>query len=150
MEWCLEILDLTQEGKLRYYVQDNLDELGNEAKGAVTLFFTITRRLVVQNQEATDAMQAYIWNFNVRCYDGKNICIAAGRVKAIARALGPNLPSNAVAQVLRGFAKASSEDFKATCLSMLALLDNLLLAWEIKQTGNVRPKIVSNFTPADF
>ena len=40
-----------------------------------------------------------------------------------------------VSQVLRGFARATTEEFRETCRSMLALLDNSLLAQQVHGKG---------------
>ena len=76
MEWCEEILDLSLDKDLRGKVDDSLREVDTDNKGAVTTYFLVTQCLVVQNQEATDAMLDYLKNFSILNYAGQNVSIA--------------------------------------------------------------------------
>ena len=96
MEWAEEVLNLTMKPDIKSLVQDDMDELEPEEKGVITQFFFITKRLVVQNQQAINALRNYIDNFSILNYAGQDVTTACGCIKAIAWALDDQLPTNAV------------------------------------------------------
>ena len=51
---------------------------------------------MVQNQQAVNALWNDINNFSILNYAGQDVTTACGRIKAIARALDDQLPTNAV------------------------------------------------------
>jgi hypothetical protein len=62
--------------------------------------------MVVQNQEAQDALQTYIKTFDITNFPSKNVPTPCLCLKAVAHALGDKyLPTNAICKVLIGFAK---------------------------------------------
>ena len=69
-------------------------------------------------------MKNYRIHFDINNFDGKNVSDAIISVKALARALGNDLPINVVRCVLVGFDKASNEVFRNLCSASLALLSN--------------------------
>ena len=135
MEWCEEILDLSLDGDLKGKVEDTLREVDTNNKGAVTTYFLVTQCLVVQNQEATDAMLDYLKNFSILNYAGQNVSIACRRIMAIARALQDDLPPNTVSLILDGFAQASTPKFKQTCANFTAMLDISDFEWDMRKQG---------------
>ena len=138
MEWAAETLDLTMDDELRSLVQDDTDEQAIADRGVVTFFMTITQRLVVQNNEATTALQDYLRGFNICHYDNQDVTVASARIKAVAQALGSDLPSNTISLVLKGFAKASNEDFRIVCQTLHAMLDNYLLTQGLQQISTYK------------
>ena len=135
MEWCEEILDLSLDGDLKGKVEDTLREVDTNNKGAVTTYFLVTQCLVVQNQEAMDAMLDYLKNFSILNYAGQNVSIACRCIMAIARALQNDLPPNTVSLILDGFAQASTPKFKQTCANFTAMLDISDFEWDMCKQG---------------
>jgi hypothetical protein len=77
---------------------------------------------VVKNQEAKDALESYIKEFNITNFPGKNVLSACLCLKAVAKALGDNaLPSNVIRKVLDGFAQSSTKAFNDVCSSQIAM-----------------------------
>ena len=78
--------------------------------------------MVIKNQEARDAFEKYIKDFDITTFPGKNVPTACLRLKAVARSLGnEDLPSNTIRKVLNGFAKSSTKSFHDFCSSQIAL-----------------------------
>ncbi len=76
----------------------------------------------MKNQEAKDALENYIREFDITKFPGENVPTACLRLKAVARALGnDNLPSNTIRKVLEGFGKSSTKSFNEFCSSQIAL-----------------------------
>ena len=77
---------------------------------------------MVKNQEAKDALESYIKDFNITNFPGENVPSACLRLKAVAKALGNDaLPSNVIRKVLDGFAKSSTKAFNEVCSSQIAM-----------------------------
>jgi hypothetical protein len=82
----------------------------------------IIKQMVVKNQEAKDALESYIKDFNITNFPGKNVPSACLCLKAVAKALGNNaLPSNVIRKVLDGFAKSSTKTFNDVGSSQIAM-----------------------------
>ena len=68
---------------------------------AVTMLRCIIKQMVVKNQEAKDALESYIKDFNIANFPGENVPSACLPVKPFAKALGNDaLPSNVIRKVL--------------------------------------------------
>jgi hypothetical protein len=82
----------------------------------------IIKRMVVKNQEAKDALESYIKDFNITNFPGENVPSACLRLKAVTKALGNDaLPSNVIRKVLNGFAQSSTKAFNEECSSQIAM-----------------------------
>ena len=57
-------------------------------------------------------MLAYVTEFDIRNIDGQHVPTAALRLRAICRALGPDVPPNAVRCVLDGMKCTNNDAFK--------------------------------------
>jgi hypothetical protein len=78
--------------------------------------------MVVKNQEAKDALENYIRDFDITKFPGENVPTACLRLNAVARALGDgNLSSNTIHKVLEDFGKSSTKSFNDFCSSQIAL-----------------------------
>ncbi len=76
----------------------------------------------MKNQEAKDALENYIRDFDITKFPGENVPTACLRLNAVARALGDgDLPSNTIHKVLEGFGKSSTKSFNDFCSSRIAL-----------------------------
>jgi hypothetical protein len=76
----------------------------------------------VKNQEAKDALESYIKDFDITKFPGENVPSACLCLKAVAKALGNDaLPSNVIRKVLDGFAKLSTKAFNEVCSSQIAM-----------------------------
>jgi len=107
---------------LRSEVESDMSMFPSIKRGAVTMLRCIIKRLVVKNQEAKDALESYIKDFNITNFPGENVPSACLRLKAVAKALGNDaLPSNVIRKVLDGFAKSSTKAFNEVCSSQIAM-----------------------------
>ena len=98
---------------------------------------------MVQNQQAINALWNYINNFSILNYAGQDVTTACGRIKAIARALDDQLPTNAVQRVLRGMALASSWEFVTTVETMAAAANcSFLVGDDIKQKSTYKKLVL--------
>ena len=130
--WAQEILRRTMDDELRADISSDMIDLDAEEQGAVTMFRLIIERMVVRNQEAHDAMIAYLTEFDIRLFDGECVNTAVVRIKAIARALTEeHLPKNVVRCVLKGFKKASNTDFQDICSTNIAMLSSTLFRTQL-------------------
>jgi hypothetical protein len=78
--------------------------------------------MVVHNQEARDALENYIKNFDIIKFPGENVPTACLRLKAVARALcAKDFPTNTIRRFLKGFGKSSTTSFKEFCTSQIAM-----------------------------
>jgi hypothetical protein len=93
--------------------------------------------MVVRNQDARDALEAYIKTFDITKFPGKNVPTAYLCLKAVARALGDkDLPTNTVCKVLiEGFAESSTRLFNNFCASQIALRHKSFYQTLIKNTS---------------
>jgi hypothetical protein len=107
---------------LHHEVESDMSGFPKNKQGAITMHCCIIKRMVVKNQEAKDALESYIKEFNITNFLGENVPSACLRLKAVAKALGDNaLPSNVIRKVLDGFAKSSTKTFNNVCLSQIAM-----------------------------
>ena len=78
--------------------------------------------MVVRNQEARNALENYIKNFDITKFPGENVPTACLRLKAVDRALGAkDLPTNTIRRVLGGFDKSSTTSFNKFCTSQIVM-----------------------------
>ena len=120
--WLEDTLLLSMDKTLRSEVESDMSMFPSIKRGAVTMLRCIIKRLVVKNQEAKDALESYIKDFNITNFPGENVPSACLRLKAVAKALGNDaLPSNVIRKVLDGFAKSSTKAFNEVCSSQIAM-----------------------------
>jgi hypothetical protein len=101
--WLKEVLLLSMEPTLRAEVESDMVSMPKQQCSAITTLCCIIKRMVVKNQEAKDALETYIKDFDITKYPGENVPTACLCLKAVARALGDgNLPSNTICKVLKG------------------------------------------------
>jgi hypothetical protein len=82
----------------------------------------IIKNMVVKTQEAKDALESYIKDFDITKFPSKNVPSACLWLKAVAKALGnKDLPSNVIHKVLEGFAKSLTKAFNDVCSSQIAM-----------------------------
>jgi hypothetical protein len=82
----------------------------------------IIKRMVVKTQEAQDALESYMKDFDITKFPGENVPSACLWLKAVAKALGnEDLPSNVIRKVLEGFAKSLTKAFNHVCSSQIAM-----------------------------
>ena len=125
--WMEDTLRLSMDPTLKAEVLSDLEELEELQRGAISIFYLITKRMVIRNQEAKDAMLEWFNTFDIRNYDNQDVSGASLRIKAISRALGSsNLPTNAVRRILDGFSHATNETFKNLCSTSSAMLSSSL------------------------
>ena len=120
--WLEDTLLLSMDKNLRSEVASDMSGFPPIKRGAVTMLRCIIKRMVVKNQEAKDALESYIKDFNITNFPGENVPSACLRLKAVAKALGNEaLPSNVIRKVLDGFAKLSTKAFNEVCSSQIAM-----------------------------
>ncbi len=103
-------------------VESDIISIPKHQCGAITTLRCIIKRMVVCNQEARDALQNYIKNFDITKFPGENVPTACLRLKAVAWALGAkDLPTNTIHRVLEGFGKSSTTSFNKFCTSQIAM-----------------------------
>jgi hypothetical protein len=91
-------------------------------QGAITMLRCIIKRIVVKTQEAKDALESNIKDFDIMKFPSENVPSACLQLKAVAKALGnKDLPSNVIRKVLEGFAKSLTKDFNDVCSSQIAM-----------------------------
>ena len=89
---------------------------------SVTTLHCIIKQMVVKNQDARDALEEYLKEFDIRQILWGNVSTACLCLKAIATSLGNiNLPKNAICQIRESFAKSLTVSFNEVCMSQLAL-----------------------------
>lgn len=109
--------------QLRAEVWNDEQSIPITMRGAAMTFFLAVRRMVLRNQEEEDALVEYTRSFDIRAVPNQNVELACLKLEAVGRTLGSKLPSNAIKCILRGFAEASNEEFKALCNYELTWLD---------------------------
>jgi hypothetical protein len=120
--WLEDTLLLSMDKTLRSEIESDMSMFPSNKCGAITMLRCIITRLVVKNQEAKDALESYIKDFDITNFPGENVPSACLRLKAIAKALGNDaLPSNVIRKVLNGFAKSSTKAFNDVCSSQIAM-----------------------------
>lgn len=132
VDWAKTILSLSLEPDFKSDVNDIYFEYPASQRGGILLHAIIAELLVAQTQEAKFKLQMWLHNFSITNYDGQDVQVASRRLTSIVKALGDDLPSNAVSLVLKGFAKASSEEFVTKCKTIEALLENSLVSSSLK------------------
>ena len=106
--------------ELKTLVYDDLDEI--DCVGGITMFKTMTNHMVLRNQESIDALYNWLCIFDICRYDGQNISIATGQIRAVIRALnGFGLPTNLICCLLNGFAHYASAHFNALCTTLVTM-----------------------------
>ena len=131
--WMEETLRLSMEQTLKTEVLSDMEELPRTQRGAISMYYLMTKRMVVRNQEAKDAMLEWFNTFDIRNYDNQDVSGACIRIMAIARALGNDaLPTNAVRRILNGFSHASNDTFKDLCNTTSAMMSSSLYAQGLK------------------
>ena len=120
--WLEDTLLLSMDKTLRNEIESDMSMFPSHKRGAITMLRCIIKRLVVKNQEAKDALESYIKDFDITNFPGENVPSACLRLKAVAKALGNDaLPSNVIRKVLDGFAKSSTKAFNEVCSSQIAM-----------------------------
>ena len=120
--WLEDTLLLSMDKTLRHEVESDMSGFPKNKRGAITMLRCIIKRMVVKNQEAKDALESYIKDFNITNFPGENVPSACLRLKAVAKALGDDaLPSNVIRKVLDGFAQSSTKAFNDVCSSQIAM-----------------------------
>jgi hypothetical protein len=110
------------EPTLRAEVESNIVSMSRQQRGLITTLRCIIKQMVMKNQEAKDALENYIKDFDITKFPGENVPTACLCLKAIARALGNgDLPSNTIRKILEGFSKSSTKSFNDFCSSQIAL-----------------------------
>ena len=113
--WAQVIMSKSMDDDLLSSVMDEFDRLEEEEQSAVTMFKIMIDIMVIRNQEALDALQTFIKDFDIRAYDGQNVSKAASHLKAVLRALGKDIPANAARSIVNGMAYADNKEFKDLC-----------------------------------
>jgi hypothetical protein len=117
-----DVLLLSMETTLQAEVESDIVSIPKEQRGSISTLRCIIRRMVMKNQEAEDALENYIRDFDITKFTGENMPTACLRLNAITQALGDgNLPSNTICKVLEGFGKSSTKSFNDFCSSQIAL-----------------------------
>jgi hypothetical protein len=120
--WLDDVLLMSMETTLRAEVESNIVSIPKQQCGSITTLCCIIKQMVMKNQEAKDAIENYIREFDITKFPGENVPTACLRLKAVARALGDDdLPSNTIRKVLEGFGKSSTNSFNEFCSSQIAL-----------------------------
>jgi hypothetical protein len=110
--WLKDVLLLSMEPTLHAEVESDIVSMPRQQCGSITTLRCIIKRMVMKNQEAKDALENYIKDFDITKFPGENIPTACFHLKAVARALGNgDLPSNTICKVLEGFGKYSTKSF---------------------------------------
>ena len=123
--WLEDTLRLSMDSSLKSEVLSDMEELSELQCGAISIFYLVTKRMVIRNQEAADAMLEWFNKFNILNYDNQNVSEAVLRIKAMVRAIGDkNLPKNAVRRILDGFSTATNEKFKDLVKAQSAMLSS--------------------------
>jgi hypothetical protein len=110
------------EKTLQTKVESDISGFPKTKQGSITTLCLIMKRMIVKNQEARDALELYIKNFDITTFPGENAPIACLCLKAVATAFGnDDLPTNIIRKVLDGFAKSSTKSFNDVCSSQVAM-----------------------------
>jgi hypothetical protein len=121
-DWLDDVLRLSMEKTLRSEIESDLINIPKHQRGAVMTLRCIIKCMVVHNQEARDALENNMKNFDITKFSGENVPSACLHLKAVARALGEkDLPTNAICRVLEGFCKPSTSSFNKFCASQIAM-----------------------------
>jgi len=94
--------------------------------------------MVLQSQEITDALQDWLRTFDIRMFNDENVSVAATQIKAVLRALGSNIPSNAARLLLDGFENVKTPAFMQLCVTLGTTLSSSLL--QSQQQANMSSK----------
>ncbi len=87
-------------------MESDIVSIKKEQCGSTSTLHCIIKRMVLKNQEAKDALENYIKDFNITKFPGENVPTACLHLNAVARALGnKDLLSNTICKVLEGFSK---------------------------------------------
>ena len=134
--WLEDTLLLSMDKTLRSEIESDISGFPKTCQGSITTLRLIMKRMVVKNQEARDALELYIKNFDITNFPGENVPMACLRLKAVATALGnDNLPINVIRIVLDGFAKSSTKSFNDVCSSQIAMRRTSLYKNILKNTS---------------
>ena len=139
--WAGKIIDLSMEPELKARVHDDLEELPDDCKSGVTLFKLAWKHMVMQSQEVLDALQEYLRTWDIRTFNDENVTVACTQLKAVLRALGSNIPSNAPRLILEGFKNAKTPEFVQLCVALGTTLSSSLL--QSQQQANMSIKALS-------
>ena len=71
--WLKDTLLLSMDKTLRHEVESDMSGFPKNKRGAITMLRCIIKRMVVKNQEAKDALESYIKDFNITNFPGKNV-----------------------------------------------------------------------------
>ena len=124
--WAAGVLNKSVDADLKSELSSALEEHPMKHRGAVVMFRLIAKRIFERNQEAKVAMMEYLTKFDLRNTNGQHVPTAALRIRAVCRALGPDVPPRVVRCVLDGMKHASNVSFKCICETNSALLSNSL------------------------
>jgi hypothetical protein len=108
--WLDDVMFLSMEKTLHSEVESDLNGIPKHQRGSVTTLQCIIKRMVMRNQEVNNALKAYVKTFIITKFPGENFPTACLHLRAVAWAPGnKDLPTNAVHEVLEGFAKSSTD-----------------------------------------
>jgi hypothetical protein len=120
--WLEDVLLLLMEPTLHAEVESHIVSMPRQQRGSITTLHCIIKQMVIKNQEAKDALENYIKDFDITKIPGENVPTACLCLKAVARALGDgDLPSNTICKVFEGFGKNSTKSFNDFYSSQIAL-----------------------------
>ena len=92
LQWTLELVEKSMTTELKELIHDDYKQVVDESsRGTITFYKIVTDRMVLSNQEMVDAMGNYLTGFDIRNINGQNVVVAAKKLKAIIRALGPTV-----------------------------------------------------------
>ena len=120
--WIDDVLFLSMDKTLRIEVESDITNIHPRQCGSISTLRCIIKRMVMKIQEAKDALENYICNFDITKFPGENVPTACLRLNAVAQARGDeDLPSNTICKVREGFSISSTISFNDFCSSQIAL-----------------------------
>ncbi len=128
--WLEDTLLISMNKHLWSEIESDMSGFPKQKQGAITMLQCIIKRMVVKTQEAKDALESYIKEFDITQFPGENIPSACLWLKAVSKALGnEDLPSNVIRMVLEVFAKSSTKAFNNVCSSQIAMSEEEQYWW---------------------
>jgi hypothetical protein len=82
--WLNNVLLLSIEMTLQAEVESDIISIPKEQRGSISTLRCIIRRMVMKNQEAKDALENYIRDFDITKFPGENVPTACLRLNAVA------------------------------------------------------------------
>jgi hypothetical protein len=95
--WLDDVLFLSMDKTLCVEVESDITNIPTRQRGSIFTLCCIIKRMVMKNQEAKDALENYIRNFDITKFPEENVPTACLCLNAVARALeDEDLPSNTI------------------------------------------------------